>query len=311
MLNYYGSFLPNSSSTCTDPSQTKLGYVNPNYSAAHRARDSEEETQLMREMREWRRAHQKRVHSDRYSDEPLLAAEEETPRRGTEPRFYPTIGNHDWTTYGPTDPLHLPYLQVFDYLSTLPPTDLAHGQFYVATPIPGVELYSLNSNLGAPGATADELALFAEQVDWLKSSLTNSTAAFKFVFFHHPPYCTAQHDALAPWMELDYEAWGASAVFSGHEHMYERLAMNKAQANGDAPTMPYIVNGLGGHPWTYTITGCPAYPGSQVRYNAYHGLQIAIQSWDEDAQAEKMDICFYSLENGGSVIDHFQIPASA
>lgn len=201
----------------------------------------------------------------------------------------------------------MPYFDVFDYLMDFPPSDLAHGQFYVVSPTPGLELYSLNSNLGAPDASPLEQDLFQEQVNWLKTTLGNSTAKFRFVFFHHPPFCTAQHDALAPWMDLDYEEWGASAVFVGHEHVYERLLLNRARSDGSSPTMPYVVNGLGGHPWTYEINGCPAYPGSQFRYNAYHGAQLVIHSFDEATQREKLDVCFYSRENGGALVDSFEV----
>ena len=92
--------------------------------------------------------------------------------------------------------------------------------------------------------------------------------------------------------------------------VYERLVSNRAKPDGSAPTMPFIVNGLGGHPWTYQIDGCPAYPGSQFRYNAFHGLQLAVHSWDEQAQREKIDFCFYSYEQGGSMVDQFTVMAN-
>lgn len=62
---------------------------------------------------------------------------------------------------------------------------------------------------------------------------------------------------------------------------------------------------------TYSITGCPVYPGSQFQYNAYHGMQLAVVSWDAVAQQQKMDVCFYSLENGGTMIDSFDMPQSS
>jgi hypothetical protein len=308
VLQYYGSFLPNASLPCTDPMrEAKRGYVNPHYVDTKHFREDEEK--LSHELHRYSQPQRPHTHySDLYADEPLLP----TPGHHVNtalPRFFPSMGNHDWSTYR-TDPLHMPYFQVFDYLMDFPPADLAHGQFYKMSPIPGLEIYSLNSNLGAPDATPLEQDLFVEQVNWLKASLTNSTASFKFVHFHHPPFCTAQHDPLAPWMDLDYEDWGASGVFVGHEHVYERLLLNRPRGDGSAPTMPYIVNGLGGHPWTYSIDGCPAYPGSQFRYNKFHGAQLVIQSWNDATQSAKLDVCFYSLENGGSMVDQFEIEPS-
>ena len=74
----------------------------------------------------------------------------------------------------------------------------------------------------------------------------------RFVFFHHPPFCTAQHDELADWMDLPFDKLGATAVFSGHQHVYERIMRNN---------MPYIVNGLGSsclsvHVWCVLFVYC-------------------------------------------------------
>jgi hypothetical protein len=289
---YYSSFLPNNGSApCTDPMKShSRGYVNPHWVDSTLHMEEEERLKAVKEQVDGRIAH--------------------AQEHGVDPvRFYPAMGNHDWSTYH-ADPVHMPYFQFFPYLLDIDQSNDGKGQFYKTSPLPGVELYSLNSNLGDPSASPTEQDLFQDMVTWLKGSLMNSTAAFKLVYFHHPPFCTAQHDPLSPWMDLDYEDWGASAVFAGHEHVYERMLLNRPTANGQSPTMPYVVNGLGGHPWTYTIDGCPAYPGSQFRYNAYHGAQLVIQSWDESLQREKLDLCFYSLENGGSLIDQFEIVAS-
>jgi len=219
-------------------------------------------------------------------------------------RFYPALGNHDWTTYG-TEQSTMPYFQYFGYLAALEPASLAAGQFYrVMSPIPGVELYSLNSNLGSGSSPQPQKDLFPQMVNWLKNALLNSTAPFKLVYFHHPPFSTAQHDTLSPWMDLDYESWGVSAVLVGHEHAYERFVLSK---DGGKTTMPYVLNGLGGHPWTYQIDNCPVAADSQFRYNAYHGAQLAIHSFDEKTGQDKIDVCFYSLEDGGKVVDNFEI----
>ena len=235
-------------------------------------------------------------------------------------RFFPTLGNHDWGTYSgvaSSAPERMPYFQYFPSLLELSPhssaADAGAGQYWtVSTPLEGVQLFSVNSNLGGPGASPPQQLLFSEQTSWLKGALRNSSAPFKIVQFHHPPFCSAQHDPLAPWMDLDYEGWGASAVFVGHEHVYERLVSNEARPDGTSPpSMPYIVNGLGGHPWTYAIEDCPAYPGSQIRYDAFHGLQLAILSWDTTRQQQRIDVCFYSMEAGGTLVDQFTIPISA
>jgi hypothetical protein len=39
-----------------------------------------------------------------------------------------------------------------------------------------------------------------KQRAWLQAVLGTSTATFKIVFFHHPPFSSSQHDELADWM---------------------------------------------------------------------------------------------------------------
>jgi len=305
---YYSSFLPNNGSfPCTDPMtaaaarrvRLKKGreFVNPHWQDMQHFHEKHEKEHRAT-MGNKNAANSLYIHDMNAANSESLSS--------TRPRFYPSMGNHDWDTFH-LDPLHMPYFQFFPYIMDLEPSQLAHGSFFKVSPAPGLELYSLNSNLGTPAATVDEKALFQKQADWLQQELMHSNASFKIVYFHHPPFCTAQHDALAAWMDLPFEDWGASIVIAGHEHVYERLLMNRARADGSAPSMPYIVNGLGGHPWTYTIDGCPAYPGSQLRYNTYHGAQLAVKSWDEEQQKEKIDWCFYSVEDGGKLIDQFEL----
>jgi hypothetical protein len=229
---------------------------------------------------------------------------------GTGSVFFPTIGNHDWDKYKAADDrgLAIPYLQYFDYLADLD-GDGAGGQFYRRVLLGGqVEIFALNSNLGVPGSSARHLELHARQVEWLRGALGDSTAPFRLVYFHHPPRSTAQHDAIAAWMDLPYAAWGASAVFSGHQHVYERLNGSlSGEPSGGAPKMsgpgiPYIVNGLAGHPWLYDIHSCTPYPGSEVRYNAAHGAMIG------GVVAGEMQMCFYSIEGGAKLVDSFSFP---
>jgi Calcineurin-like phosphoesterase len=219
-------------------------------------------------------------------------------------RFFPTLGNHDWDTYKKYG-ARLPYLQYFDFLTSYEPQE-GGGQFYTYRPVPEVQLYSLNSNLGQPDATPEEKQLHAKQISWVQDALQSSDANFKFVYFHHPPYSTAQHDPLADWMEHPYEQWGATAVFNGHQHDYERIEHH--DANGQI--MTYIINGLGGHPWLYEVHNCRTAAGSKVRYNSAHGLMLGIVSKNATSAEPVVDMCFYSTADGGSVIDHFQLASA-
>lgn len=206
--------------------------------------------------------------------------------------FFPTLGNHDWDRWSSFSG-RIPYLQYFPYLKALPP-GLAPGEFYTVSAIPGlVDLFSLNSNLGNSKLARDK-EMASKQTLWLEEALAASSAPIKLVYFHHPPFSTAQHDPLAPWMALPFKNWGATAVLSGHQHVYERLNITG---------IPYIVNGLGGHPWLYDIHNCDPAEGSQVRYNAFHGLMIGVV----DPETKNATMCFYSIENGGTKVDEFSL----
>lgn len=208
-------------------------------------------------------------------------------------KFFPTLGNHEWDTYFTYGYQNLPFYQILNYLTSFPP----YNSFYNIDPTKFgekihlsnlVELFSVNSNIHN-GNISDPV-----QQQWLKEALSNSSAIWKIVYFHHPPYTTAEHDPPATWMHWPFAEWGASIVLNGHEHDYERIYYEN---------LTYVVNGLGGHPWLYEITGpeCEPFPGSQVRYNGDHGAMVAF------ATKESLQFCFYSLENGVTKVDEFEL----
>ena len=45
-------------------------------------------------------------------------------------------------------------------------------------------------------------------------------------------------------MQWPYETWGATAVFAGHDHVYERIIT--ADGNGDGNDFVYLTTGAGG-----------------------------------------------------------------
>ncbi|MFK7807801.1 MAG: metallophosphoesterase, partial [Saprospiraceae bacterium] len=85
----------------------------------------------------------------------------------------------------------------------------------------------------------DLLCCDSEQSIWLKSELANSDATFKIVYFHHAPYSTGDHGSDED-MQWPFEEWGAHAVLTGHEHIYQRIYRK------DNPDFMYIVCGVSG-----------------------------------------------------------------
>ena len=128
------------------------------------------------------------------------------------------------------------------------------------------------------------------QANWLMGRLAASTSPWKIVFFHHPPFSSGQHCNNAN-MAWPFQAWGAHAVISGHDHTYERLIIGG---------FPYFVNGLGGrslYGWSTVKSG------SVSRYNADYGAQLV------DATDQSITFKFYN--RAGTLIDSYTMNKSA
>lgn len=70
----------------------------------------------------------------------------------------------------------------------------------------------------------------------LQNQLAASTAPWKIVILHQSPFSSGDHGSF-PRLQWPFETWGADAVLSGHDHIYERILKN---------SFPYFVNGIGG-----------------------------------------------------------------
>lgn len=172
----------------------------------------------------------------------------------TQNRFYPSFGNHDWNgTNG--------YDDVF-------PCTGSNYQFTKDN----IEFFTINSD-----------SLSNSQITWLKTELGNSTATWKIVFIHHPPYSSGAHGNNNA-MQLDYANWGADLVLGGHDHSYERI---------ERDGIHYFVNGLGGR-GMYDFDNC-CVSGSQKRYNSNYGAMRF------DVDGDNMRVRFINRSN--STID--------
>lgn len=184
-------------------------------------------------------------------------------------RFWPSLGNHDWMTAGAQ-----PYLDYF----ALPGNERYYD--FVAGP---VHFFALDSDTSEPdGVTAD-----SAQGQWLEARLAASTACWKVVYMHHPPYTSGSVHASTAYMQWPFGGWGADIVLAGHVHNYERL---------DIGGLPYIVNGAGGR--ALYASGSPI-AGSLVQYSADHGAQRVTM------HADSMTLEFFS--RSGTLIDSLML----
>jgi len=105
-----------------------------------------------------------------------------------------------------------------------------------------VHFFVFNSGNTASGDTlnsgSDPFIQLADQINDLTPKIQNSTARWKIVVVHKPPYTSETvHRLGAIPMRLDYASLGVHAVISAHSHNYEYIVND---------SVPYFVQGLGG-----------------------------------------------------------------
>ena len=65
------------------------------------------------------------------------------------------------------------------------------------------------------------------QLSWLEQNLKNSQGTWKICFFHHPLYNDGRHHGADADLRTQvlplFQRYGVNAVFSGHEHVYQRI----------------------------------------------------------------------------------------
>ena len=127
--------------------------------------------------------------------------------------FQAAIGNHD-------------DLRTIDY----PPLHM-RGQRYYTFARKNVRFFALDTN-----------ALDAAQLQWFEAALQDTREEWRVCFFHHPLYSNAgRHGAavdIRTLLEPILLRHGVDVVFSGHDHVYERLAPQKG--------IQYFVTGAAG-----------------------------------------------------------------
>lgn len=113
-------------------------------------------------------------------------------------KFFASLGNHDRTI----ERLYKPFNM--------------DGKRFYSFKRGNAEFFALDSNY-----------MDAEQLDWLRRQLESSASAWKICFFHHPLYSDARFHGpdvdLRNLIEPLFRQYGVRVVFSGHDHVYERL----------------------------------------------------------------------------------------
>jgi predicted MPP superfamily phosphohydrolase len=175
-------------------------------------------------------------------------------------KFYASLGNHD-----------KPAERFYKFFNM-------NGRNYYTFEKGNVRFFALDSNYMNP-----------QQLDWLAKQLQTSSAQWKICFFHHPLYSDARYhgpdlDLRAQLVPL-FERYGVNVVFSGHDHVYERI---KPQHG-----IYYFVMGSAG----------------QLRYHNLHPSSEMASGFDTDRAFMIVEIAgntlyFQTIARTGKIVDH-------
>jgi predicted phosphodiesterase len=113
--------------------------------------------------------------------------------------FYATLGNHDATNQRFYKPFNM------------------NGANYYAFKKGSVRFFALDTNYLDPKQTA-----------WIEAQLRDAgNGGWKICFFHHPLYSSGKYHGsaldLRKVLEPLFVKYGVDVVFSGHDHVYERV----------------------------------------------------------------------------------------
>jgi 3',5'-cyclic AMP phosphodiesterase CpdA len=114
-------------------------------------------------------------------------------------KFYASLGNHDNTNERFYQPFNM------------------NGESYYTYKKGNVHFFVLNSNYMDP-----------KQLAWLEGQLKDAgNGGWKICYFHHPLYSSGQYHGpsldLRKLLEPLFVKYGVDVVFSGHDHVYERI----------------------------------------------------------------------------------------
>lgn len=181
-------------------------------------------------------------------------------------KFYAVLGNHD-VEEGRKDQMSYPMFSM-----------------------EGSNYYSISRNNGMVDFfMLDSTDLGATQLSWLEKSLRESRAIWKLAVLHHPIYSSGKKHGsdlrLRKQLEPLFTHYHVQAVFSGHDHVYERTKPQQG--------IQYFVTGAG---------------GKCRRGDINMKSEIRAASYDVDnsfmvIEADEREMSFKSISDKGEVVD--------
>jgi 3',5'-cyclic AMP phosphodiesterase CpdA len=174
-------------------------------------------------------------------------------------QFYAALGNHDNPSQQAYPPFHMGGVRYYTYSKR------------------NVRFFAIDSNL-----------LDAKQLAWIESALRQSSDDWKICYFHHPLYSDGKtHGSqvdLRVALEPLFIKYGVNVVFSGHDHVYERIKPQKG--------ITYFVSGAGG----------------QLRKGDVRRSDLTAAQFDQDCsfmliEVSGDDLFFQAISRTGTAVD--------
>jgi len=173
-------------------------------------------------------------------------------------KFFPALGDHDYEDAGITNGLPTTYTNYF----TLPGNGYvssSNNERYYDFVYGPVHFFVLNT-YDTAGGEPDGVTSTSIQGEWLRTQLAASTSTWNVVVVPNPPYSSGAIHGSTVSTQWPYAQWGADAVLSGDDHVYERILQD---------CIVYFVDGLGGaSPYAFRSTPVA---GSEYRFNTTNG----------------------------------------
>jgi 3',5'-cyclic AMP phosphodiesterase CpdA len=174
-------------------------------------------------------------------------------------RFYASLGNHDNQSNRFYKPFNM------------------DGERYYTFAKANVRFFVLDSDYLDP-----------PQLAWLDAALKGSSDDWKICYFHHPLYSNGgRHGSqldLRVLLEPLFVRYGVNVVFSGHDHLYERLKPQRG--------IQYFVSGAAG----------------QVRKGDLRRSETTAAAFDQDQsfmliEVAGSDLSFQAISRTGKTVD--------
>jgi acid phosphatase type 7 len=211
--------------------------------------------------------------------------------------FWACLGNHDVKKSNPAKPEPgddgaPAYEEIFDLPQNGPPgLPAGHNYWFDYA---SCRIAVIDSNITE--------SLMAKKVaPWLEAVMADPAPHWKFVALHHPPYTGARHkpDARVQRVLVPvFDAAGVDVVFSGHDHLYERMhPMRGGQIVTEGASVLYIVTGAGGGELYEMKEPRPAYIAAFDDHD-YSFTQVTIDGDELSLRQIALD---------GHVIDNFTL----